>query len=140
MHSYYNRVFKDLPMLGNTTTIHLKTRKFYCLTPDCSRKVFTERFTDYFLPYKRRTTRLESSIIAITLETGGNITERIPKKLGIQIIDTTCIRLIYKSLLPEIEVAKILGIDDWAYRKGHRYGRVLVNLKNNNIIDLLPDR
>ncbi|EDP94123.1 transposase [Kordia algicida OT-1] len=127
-------------MLGNTTIISLKARKFHCLTSNCPRKIFTERFSKHFLPYRRTTTRLEKSILSIALETGGNITERISKSIGIPVRDTICIRRIYKSPLPDIKAPEILGVDDWAYKKGHRYCTVLVNLQNNNIIDLLLDR
>jgi AcrR family transcriptional regulator len=35
---------------------------------------------------------------------------------------------------------RVVGIDDWAWRKGQRYGTIVVDLERSDVIDLLPDR
>jgi len=34
----------------------------------------------------------------------------------------------------------VLGVDDWSWKKGRRFGTILVDLERHKIIDLLPDR
>ena len=70
-HSYYTRVFKDLPILDKETCIYLKARKFYCINKRCGRQVFTERFDIHFKPGKRMTERIQSRITKIALHMGG---------------------------------------------------------------------
>jgi transposase len=140
VHSYYSRVFKDLPAFGNKVRLFLRARKFYCLEEHCQVKVFTERFADYFSPYKRRTVRFDKVCLKLVLESSGKAAERIALDLGIDISDTSLLRLISEAPEPNISTPHALGVDDWAYKKGHRYGTVLVNLENRKIIDILYDR
>ncbi|MDA7716901.1 ISL3 family transposase [bacterium] len=140
LHSYYSRTFKDLPMFGNKSTIFLRSRKLYCLNDNCQARIFTERFSEHFFPYKRSTSRLEKAALDLVIEAGGKPSERIAKILGFPISDTTLLRLIEKTKVPLQNTPRVLGVDDWAFKKRDRYGTVLVNLENRKIIDLLPDR
>lgn len=140
VYSYYSRVFKDLPVLGNKVRLFLKARKFYCQEQQCPVKVFTERFVDHFSPYKRRTVRFNKACLKLILETSGKAAERIALDWGMDISDTSLLRLISEIPVPKISTPYALGVDDWAYKKGHRYGTVLVNLESRKIIDILYDR
>ncbi len=42
--------------------------------------------------------------------------------------------------MPPVETPRILGVDDWAKRKGQRYGTILVDLERHRPLDLVPDR
>ncbi|KAA6432236.1 ISL3 family transposase [Dyadobacter flavalbus] len=140
VHSYYTRKFRDVPAFGNPCTLLLKARKFYCLQDECPVKIFTERFCNHFLPYRRSTTRLHHVCLNLALQTGGKLAERIAKLMNIQISDTSLLRIVNNEHLPEAETPYALGIDDWAYKKRGRYGSILVNLENRRIIDILNDR
>ncbi|ATP58014.1 hypothetical protein CPT03_16850 [Pedobacter ginsengisoli] len=140
VHSYYTRTFHDLPAFGKASLLFLRSRRFYCLTDECALGVFSERFSTYFSPYKRRTSRLEKKLLNMALNAGGKPAERLCKQLSISISDTILLRLIHNAAIPEQETLTAIGVDDWAYKNRDRYGSILVDLHTRKIIDLLPDR
>ncbi|HFK5574931.1 TPA: ISL3 family transposase, partial [Elizabethkingia anophelis] len=140
VHSYYTRKFKDLSIVGKETVIFLKTRKLYCLFQECPIKVFTERFKEHFLSYKRHTARFEAVCLKMVLRSGARPSEKTLRMMGISISDSSLLRLLSKIKFPSIATPIILGIDDWAYKKRHRYGTILVNLETGTVVDILKDR
>lgn len=140
VHSYYNRSVMDLPMLGYQTWLMLRARKFRCLNSCCERKIFAERFDDHFLKGKRLSVRLKDRIEKIAFYAGGNSGARLCRMMNVPVSGSTLIRTIYSHKLPETPVPRVLGIDDWAFKKRLSYGTVLVDIERGKIIDLLPDR
>jgi len=140
VHSFYTRKFADLPAFGKSSKIVLRARKFYCITLECPLKVFTERYSDHFKPYQRKTDRLHNKLLNIAIESGGKSAERICSQLSIPISDTTLLRIIQKTELPSNTSVIALGDDDWAIKKRERYGSILVDLTTNRLIGLLGDR
>ncbi len=140
LHSYYIRTLKDLPAFGCRVIVNLKARKFYCHNIECDKKVFCEHFPDHFFPYKRSTRRLSEKLLKIALLMGGNAGERLCRTLNIPVSSSSLIRCIHQKELIREKPSPYIGIDDWAYKKGHTYGTAIVDLKNRRIVDLLPDR
>lgn len=141
IHSNYTRYFADLPVFGHLVQVILKVRKFVCSNADCDRKIFTERFSSDILPYSRRFNRIFDLITKIGLELGGNEGARICTLIGCQISSSTILRIMYKLDLTEAsETSGVIGVDDWAFKKGKNYGTIIVDLINKKVIDLLPDR
>ena len=76
----------------------------------------------------------------IGVATCGKGGERLVSKLGIPLSDATLLWSLYLVPLPPIGKVEVIGIDDGSYRRGKRYGSIIVDLRTHKIIDLLPER
>ncbi len=140
IHSHYGRTVADLPCAGRRVILALRVRKFVCRTPTCPQQIFTERFPDLVQSYARITNRLRDALIALGLATSAEVCARLAPKLGLQVSAPTQLRLLRTvSCAPPTSV-RILGIDDWSWKKGQIYGTLLVDLELRQPIEILPDR
>jgi len=140
IHSDYCRHPRDLPCAGRPIRLVLTVRKFFCRNPHCCRKVFTERLPDFIETFSRLTRRLRTAVQEIGFATCGKGGERLSDKLGMGFSDATVLWSLFLVPLPEIGQVHIIGVDDWSWRRGKRFGSILVNLETHKIVDLLADR
>ncbi len=140
VHSHYERIVADLPCGGRRVILKLRTRKFHCHTADCPRKLFTERLPDFLKSFARQTNRLQEALLAVGFATCSKAGARLAPQVGMRITPTTLLRQMHALPLPPVEPVTHIGIDDFAWKKGHRYGTIVVNLLTHQVIDLLPDR
>lgn len=116
-------------------------RKFFCRNKSCPRNVFTERFISDILPYARRLCRSIDVLRNIGLEVGGNKGAVIGHIVGSPVSPSTILRIVKQLEIEEAPpTSGIVGVDDWAFKKGRNYGSIIVNLEPKKVIDLLPDR
>jgi transposase len=140
IHSRYQRKLADLPSAGQPIRFLFSVRKFFCDVPTCPRKIFTERLAPFVAPRARVTQRLFQIVQVIGLATGGRLGVRVTDRLGIQTTRQTILRRI--MALPTVPVGHVvdLGIDDFSFRRGRKFGTLLVNMQTRQVIDVLADR
>jgi transposase len=140
IHSSYCRRMADVPCGGQHVRLLVQVRKFFCDNTSCARKIFAERLTPFVAPGARVTTRLYQLVQAVGLATSGRLGERLAERLVIQVSWMTILRRIMALPTAPVEQVRELGIDDFAFRRGRKFGTILVDMQSHKVIDLLPDR
>lgn len=140
VHSHYMRRLADLPWQGRVVEIRLHARRFRCANSQCSRQIFTERLPETVQRKARRTVRLGESQLAIGFAVGGEPGSRLSDRLAMPVSGDTLLRMVRAAGFEPPQAPRVVGIDDWAWRKGQRYGTIICDLERNRVLDLLPDR
>ena len=140
IHGHYGRTVADLPCAGRHVILALTARKFVCRTPTCPQQIFTERLPRLVQSYARITNRLREALIALGLAASAEVCARLAPQLGMQVSASTQLRSLRTVSCASPTSVRILGIDDWSWKKGQIYGTLLVDLERRKPIELLPDR
>jgi transposase len=141
IHSRYERFLADLPAHGRRVQLRVQVRRFRCAWVGCNQKIFAERLDPSVArPFGRRTGRLEGIVHHIGLALGGRPGQRTAARLLLPVSKDTLLRVVRDRAAATTPQPRVIGIDDWAWRKGHRYGTVVCDLERRRIIDALADR
>ncbi len=142
IHSHYRRQPADLPLAGRAVRLDIAVTRFFCDNKDfvCGASTFAERMPALVEPYAHRTNRLASQQQQVAFKLGGEAGSRLSAIMGMAVSPDTLLRLIRKAPEPEMITPRVLGVDEWAKRKGRSYGTILVDLEAHQPVDLLPDK
>ena len=127
-------------MQGVPVTLRLLLGRWRCRNSNCERKIFTEQIPVVAAPHRQRTERMESIVQLVGHSLGGRPAERLMNGLGMAVSDDTILRRLKSTTRVPSKQLRVVGIDDWAWKKGQNYGTILVDLESRTVADLLPER
>nr|WP_151720060.1 ISL3 family transposase [Gemmobacter serpentinus] len=139
-HGWRRRRIEDFPAQGQAVWIELRVCRWRCLNSDCRRRTFSDREGAVATPYARRTSRQAQLLGHMAHAAGGTPAERLLRRLGIRVSDDTILRQLLRAAQVVPPRARIIGIDDWSWRKSQNYGTIIIDLERRAVIDVLEDR
>ncbi|MEU2135291.1 ISL3 family transposase [Streptomyces sp. NPDC018352] len=140
VHDRYQRRLKDLPLAEQGFVIRLTVRRFICGSGDCPRRTFAEPFSRLAAPYARFTTRLNRALERVGLALAGRAGARLAAQLGFGAGRMTLLRRVMALPDPRFSTPRVLGVDDFAIRRGQTYSTVLTSVEDHRVVDVLPTR
>ncbi|MFD9565333.1 ISL3 family transposase [Streptomyces sp. NPDC059994] len=140
VHGSYLRFPADVPSAGRSVVLQLRVRRFACGNSGCTRRTFVEQIPGLTRRHGQRTERLRATLAAVGLALAGRAGARLSSALGVCVSRSTVLRLVDALPEPEVPAPRVVGVDEYATRKGRHYGTVLVDVETRRLVDLLPNR
>lgn len=141
-HGWSNRSLQDLPVQGKTVTVKLRLSRWRCAHKKCERQTFTDRLPTIASSYARRTRRVSEIVSLLGHSAGGRPGERLMRRLGMPVSDDMILRQLKRdaALVSCDATIRVVGIDDWSWRRSRRYGTMIIDLERRSVVDILEDR
>ncbi|MFI7643793.1 ISL3 family transposase, partial [Nonomuraea sp. NPDC049400] len=140
VHGYYSRTVTDVPVDGRRVVVSVQARRLVCPAWGCARQTFREQVPGLLERYQRRTSRLTGQLGAVVKELAGRAGARLSAVLSVAVSRSTALRLLMRLPLPPLRVPRVLGVDDFALKRRHRYATILTDAETGERIDVLPGR
>lgn len=137
IHGLYTRTLADLPWSGVPVRLRLRVRKFFCDNSSCERRIFAERLTDVAQVYARGTGRQREALEWIAFSLGGEAGARLARELGLLVSPDTLLNRIRGAFQEDAGDVRVVGVDDFGFKRGNASGTIMVDLERHKIVDIL---
>ncbi|WP_369387370.1 ISL3 family transposase [Streptomyces sp. CG1] len=139
VHSRHQRHLADAAVGGRPVVIELTVRRLFCDTRECRRRTFAEQVDGMTIRYGRYTSLLLGMSQAVGLALAGSAGARLLRMLNVVVSRVTLLSLVLALPEPVVECPRILGVDEFALKRSHRYGTLLVDVESHRVVDVLDD-